>query len=138
MVPITLSLCEAQDITPSFMTLVFQAFAGNSPLVNAMHQHNDTGEGVEKARQKYLKLLELDYSQRWIKATKDDGEIVGAAQWNVYDGAMPPQADLDGPPGTWDTQDDKEWAQYLLRSLMAYRRPILTEATGPVICSYKF
>jgi len=119
------------------MDLVFTAFAGNSPLMNAMHPHNDTPTGIEKARQKYIKLLEIDYSQRWIQVTKEDGELVGVAQWNVYDGAMPPDTKFDGPPGTWDTEDDKEWAQCLLSSLMKYRRPVLLEATGPVICLLK-
>jgi len=128
-----LELCKAEDLTPAVMKLIFDAFGGRSQLMNAMHPHVDTPEGLEKTCLRYQNLSKNDYSQRWVKVMVD-GEIIGVSQWCIYDGPKPPEVDLDGPPGTWDSADDKEWAQSLYRSLMAYRRPIIRAATGPVIC----
>ena len=118
------------------MPVMFGAMAERSQFVNAVYPHNMTPEGQEKHRQTFLFLKGIDPSQRWLKATDNaTGEIVGVAQWNVFDGPKPPEIELDGPPGTWDTQDDKEWAQALFRAYMEDRRKVIREATGPVMCT---
>ena len=109
--------------------------AEQSQFVNAVYPHNMTKEGQEKHCQTLLFVKSIDPSQRWLKATDNaTGDIVGVAQWNVYDGPKPPEIELDGPDGIWDTQDDKEWAQALFRAFMEYRRKVIREATGPVMC----
>ena len=130
----TVDFCKDEDFE-AMMPVMFGAMAGRSQFVNAVYPHNLTPEGQKKHEQTFLYLKSIDPSQRWLKATDNStGEMVGIAQWNVYDGAKPPEIELDGPPGTWDTDDDKEWAQAMFTAYMEDRRRIIREATGPVIC----
>jgi hypothetical protein len=36
--------------------------------------------------------------------------------WNLAEKEKPPAFEMDGPPGTWDTEFDKKYAQALQRS----------------------
>ena len=128
--------CLDSDFNMTMMSIIFDGMNGRNHFINAIRPHNMTPEGRERARQDYLRMKHLDSSSRWIKATdRVTGEMVGMAQWNVYTGEKPPEKDLDGPPGKWDSEDDKEWAVALFRSNMAHRREVLRKATGPVICT---
>ena len=138
--------CSDSDINTPIMALIFDGMNGQNHFINAIRPHNMTPSGREKAREDYLRMKRLDPSSRWIKATTtaspssstNDEELLGMAQWNVYEeGASnrPPEKDLDGPPGKWDSNDDKEWAVALFRSNMARRRKVLRETSGPVICT---
>ena len=126
--------CTDADISMSMMALIFDGMAGQNHFINAIRPHNMTSLGREKAREDYLHMKRLDPSSRWIKASeRATGELVGMAQWNVYED-KPPEKDLDGPPGKWDTEDDKEWAVELFRSNVSHRRKVLRETSGPVVC----
>ena len=129
--------CSDSDINMSMMAIIFDGMNGQNHFINAIRPHNMTAKGREKAREDYLRMKHLDPSSRWLKATdRSTGELVGMAQWNVYEGEKPPEKDLDGPPGKWDSEEDKQWAVALFRSNMVHRRKVLREASGPVICVY--
>ena len=119
------------------MDVMFGAMQGGSAFVNSVYPHNETKEGRDKHRQTFLYIKSVDSSQRWLKVTDTKiNKIIGVANWQVYDGPKPPEVELDGPPGTWDTQDDKEWAQAMFRAYMEDRQRVIREATGPVMCMF--
>ena len=133
---LALDFCKDEDFGP-MVDLMFDAMGARSQFVNAVYPHNMTKEGREKHRQTFLYLKVIDPSQRWLKVTDPAlNQIIGVAQWNVYDGPKPPEIELDGPPGTWDSEDDKEWAQALFKSYMEDRWRVIREATGPVLCMF--
>lgn len=133
---LALDFCKGDDFG-SMIHLMFDAMGGGSQFVNAVYPHNTTTEGRKKHAQTLLYLKSIDPSQRWLKVIDTAlGQIIGIAQWHVYDGPKPPEVELDGPPGTWDTDEDKEWAQALFRSFMEDRRRVIREATGPVMCMF--
>lgn len=116
-------------------TVAFGAMKGMSQFVNAVYPHNETKEGRDKHRQTFLYIKSIDPSQRWLKVTNTaTNEIIGVANWQVYDKEKPLETPLDGPEGTWDNQDEKEWAQALFDAYMEDRRKVIREATGPVMC----
>lgn len=131
------SACEDADFTVSFMDAMFDAINGSSPFVNALYPDNMTLEGREKAVDRHLELKRLDASQKWEKGVETTtGEIAGMAMWNVYEREKPLEMDLDGPPGYWPTEDEREFAKAIFRSFMEYRRKIIKETPGPVMCMY--
>ena len=56
------------------------------------------------------------------------GETIAVSGWNVYEGEKPPEMQLDGPPGIWDTEDDKAWAQALF--LWVYGASLEADSRG--------
>ena len=128
--------CEDTDFTPSFMDTMFDAMNGSSPFVNALYPDNLTLEGRSKALTRHLELKHLDSSQTWHKVVdKTTGRIAGMAMWNVYTEARPQEHDLDAPQGYWPTEDEREFARAIFRSFMVYRRKIMKNTSGPVMCT---
>ncbi|MCJ1313395.1 hypothetical protein MMC25_007073 [Agyrium rufum] len=131
---LVLDHCQDEDF-PEMMDVAFGTMRGMSAFVNSVYPHNMTAEGRDKHRQTFLYLKSVDPSQRWLKVTDTKiNRIIGVANWQVYDGEKPPEDELDGPAGTWDTPDDKEWAQAMFRAYMEDRRRVIREAKGPVMC----
>jgi hypothetical protein len=134
-----ISECTDDDISTRLVDIIFDSMHGRNNLINAIRQHNMTSEGRERARQGYLRMNAMDPSVRWFKATDSQtDEMIGVAMWNVYRDSKPPEKSLDGPPGTWDTEEDKEYAVAMFESFIVYRRKVLREANGPVICTYSY
>ncbi|KAH7396206.1 hypothetical protein BKA66DRAFT_606098 [Pyrenochaeta sp. MPI-SDFR-AT-0127] len=119
----------------SFIPMAFEAMGGRSEFVNTIWPGGLTKEGQDKARLGFLFLKGIDPSCRWIKVTDTDtNEIVGVAQWNVYEGQKPPEVVVDGPPGTWENDTEKEYAQELFKSYMQKRWKYIRENELPLIC----
>lgn len=119
----------------TFVPLTFEAMGGRSEFVNAVWPGGFTSAGQEMTRQRFLFLKSIDPSCKWVKITDTDtNEIVGVAQWNVYDKEKPPEMIVDGPPGTWATDADKEFAQELFKSFMAKRWQYIRENELPILC----
>ena len=75
---------------------------------------------------------------KWIKAVAvASGEIVGFAMYTVIDQKKPPEIDVDGPPGTWADEEEKQYCQALHRSLLALRRKAIRENDLPIMRKYE-
>ncbi|KAL9116194.1 MAG: hypothetical protein Q9227_000565 [Pyrenula ochraceoflavens] len=132
--PLVLDYAKDEDFG-EMMDVAFDAMQGGSQFVNAVYPHNMTKAGRDKHRQTFLYLKNIDPSQKWLKVTDTaTNEIIGVANWQVYDKEKPPEAPLDGPDGTWDDEHEKEWAQAMFAAYMEDRRRVIREATGPVLC----
>ncbi|KAI9843958.1 MAG: hypothetical protein M1837_005999 [Sclerophora amabilis] len=133
---LTLDLCRDEDFR-EMTDVMFDSMAGNNEFVNAIYPHNMTKEGRDKHCARFLRAKNVDSTQRWLKVTDTATcEIIGVIRWNIYDDPQkkPAETQLDGPEGTWDTLDDKQWAQAMFNDYMLDRWKVIREATGPVLC----
>jgi hypothetical protein len=74
-------------------------------------------DGLKMTTMRMLFILSVAPSVWWEKAVDTEtGEIVGGTMWNLCEKEKPPPYDIDGPPGTWETEEDKKYAQALQRS----------------------
>ncbi|CAI6336783.1 unnamed protein product [Periconia digitata] len=125
---------ELRDV----VEMLFSAYAGSSAFVNAVYPHKITQDGIEGldmvvARLQYL--IDIDPSVRWYKVTDSStGEIVSASQWNVYDKEKPPEMLLDGPPGSWATEEDRKYAIEMFESFILPRYARFRQVDLPIIC----
>ncbi|KAF2877607.1 hypothetical protein BDV95DRAFT_535306 [Massariosphaeria phaeospora] len=130
---------QLQSITDSdfqeFVPALFNAMGGYSQFVNALYPGNLSEEGQQKAIQRFIIQKKLDKSLRWCKVTDTElGEIIGVAQWSVILDEKPQEEDIDGPPGTWENDIEKEYCQEIYRSFMENRRRIVRDNSLPIIC----
>ena len=126
--------CSSEERFPEKVSMIFEAMAGKSTVVNPVYPHNLTKEGQERHCRPLLDLKSMNLSQLWLGVRDENKDkIIGVSQWNVYDRYKPPETQLDGPDDIWDTPADKEWAKALFRALMEYWRKVVREATQPII-----
>jgi hypothetical protein len=119
----------------TFVPMTFEAMGRRSEFVNAVWPGGFTKEGQEMSTSRFLFLKSIDPSCRWIKVTDSEAnEIIGVAQWNVYEEQKPQEVIVDGPPGTWKNEDEKEYAQELFKSYMQKRWAFIRENELPLIC----
>jgi hypothetical protein len=123
------------DEFASFVPMTFVAMGGRSEFVNAVWPGGFTKEGQEMSTSRFLFLKKTDSTSQWIKVTDTDtDEIIGVAQWNVYEGQKPPEMIVDGPPETWPSETEKEYARELFKSYMQKRWVYIRENDLPLIC----
>lgn len=132
-----LERANSQDFK-EFVPLIFAAVGGSSEWVNTLYPHNGTQEGQKRATERLLDLKSIDPSIRWYKASDTKtGEIVAVSQWHVYQDVAKPKEDVcDGPPGTWESELEREYAQALFRSFMADRWAAIRENELPIVCEH--
>lgn len=132
--PLTLGY-PIDDEFAKFVPMTFEAMGGRSEFVNTIYPGGLTKEGQQKAKAGFLFLKGIDPSCKWIKVTDTDtNEIIGVAQWNVYESQKPPEMVVDGPPGTWKDDIEKEYAQDLFKSYMQKRWEFIRGNALPLIC----
>ncbi|KAL5114021.1 hypothetical protein ACEQ8H_008077 [Pleosporales sp. CAS-2024a] len=135
--PFELSVVNKEELR-DVLEMLFYAYDESSAFVNAVYPHKITKVGIEGldmvvARLQYL--IDIDPSIRWYKVTDSNtGEIVSASQWNVYDKEKPPEMMLDGPPGSWATDEDKKYALEMFESFIMPRYNRYRQADLPIIC----
>ncbi|KAH7411639.1 hypothetical protein DE146DRAFT_750810 [Phaeosphaeria sp. MPI-PUGE-AT-0046c] len=128
----------AKDELRDVLEMLLYAYNESSAFVNAVYPHKITKDGIEGldmvvARLQYL--IDIDPSVRWYKVTDSStGEIVSASQWNVYDKEKPPEMMLDGPPGSWATDEDKKYALEMFESFIMPRYTTYRQLDLPIIC----
>ncbi|KAJ4377337.1 hypothetical protein N0V83_000162 [Neocucurbitaria cava] len=123
------------DEFASFVPMTFEAMGGRSEFVNTVWPEGFTKEGQEMSRQRFLFLKKIDPTCKWVKVTDNEtNEIIGVAQWNVYEGQKPPEMIVDGPPGTWKDETEKEYAQELFKAYMEKRWKFIRENKLPLMC----
>lgn len=134
--PLEISSVSDDDIR-KFVPDLFEAMGGDNNFVNATYPENLTEEGQKTAAERFIEHGKMDPTVRWCKVVDTDlGEIIGVSQWSVVQLHKPPEVDMDGPPGTWASDKDKEYARALNRSFMAYRREVFRKNELPIMSKY--
>jgi hypothetical protein len=137
--PFELSVVTKDELR-DVVEMLFYAYDESSAFVNAVYPHKITEGGIEGldmvvARLQYL--IDIDPSIRWYKVTNSStGEIISASQWNVYDKEKPQEMMLDGPPGSWATDEDKKYAIEMFESFIMPRYTRYRQVDLPIICKF--
>ena len=112
----TVEKANAEDVD-KIIGIMFKSYGGNNEYINAAFPKGLTEAGHHMTVQRMLFILSVAPSVWWEKAIDSStGEIVGGAMWNLCEKEKPPPFEMDGPPGTWDTEEEKRYAQALQRS----------------------
>jgi hypothetical protein len=99
------------------IAIMFKSYGGKNEYINAVFPRGLTEDGHQITVQRMLFILSVAPSVWWEKAVDSEtGEIVGGAMWNLCEKEKPPAFEMDGPPGTWNTEEEKRYAQALQRS----------------------
>lgn len=108
----------SNDDIREIVHIMFKAYGGKNEYINAVFPHGLTPEGEELTVQRLLFIKGIAPGVTWEKVTdSSNGSIIGGAMWALHEDAKPQRFPLDGPPGTWESQLEKEYAQALFNSL---------------------
>lgn len=101
------------------ITITLESYFGTDEYINAVFPRGLTEEGQKFSVERMLFINSVAPTVFWEKAIDSDtGDIVGGAMWNLCENEKPPPYEMDGPPGTWETEAEKRYAQALQRSLV--------------------
>jgi hypothetical protein len=111
------------EVTPAsnddirrIIRIMFTAYGGKSECMNAVFPCGLTQKGEDLTVQRLLSIKPPGI--KWEKATGlANGSIIGGTMWSLHDSAKPQIFPMDGRPGTWDSELDKEYARALFKSL---------------------
>ncbi len=112
-------ICPADDNDiREIIRIMFKAYGGKNEYINAIYPRSLTEEGLEISIQRLLLFKSSVKGVIWEKVidTVTD-KIVGGAMWLMYTETKPQRFPTDGPPGTWLTDEEKEYAQELNRTI---------------------
>ncbi|CAI6331890.1 unnamed protein product [Periconia digitata] len=105
---------DLRQIIPIF----FKAYGGQNEYINAVFPRGLTKDGEEMTIQRMIFINSVAPTVKWEKITDtSSGKIIGGAMWSLHEDAKPQRFPLDGPPGTWETDLEKEYAKALFDSL---------------------
>ena len=113
---------------------VFEAFGDDYEFVNTLYPGHQTEAGHIKITSRFIALKYSVPNTHWIKAVDvASGEIAGFSMWTVIDNEKPPEVELDGPPGTWTSEEEKDYCRAMHRALVSDRRRIIRNNTLPIM-----
>ncbi|KAF1978728.1 hypothetical protein BU23DRAFT_647084, partial [Bimuria novae-zelandiae CBS 107.79] len=102
--------------------------------INAIFPRSLTEEGFQLNVERMLFIKSVAPTVFWEKVVDTEtGEIVGSAMWNMCVEQKPPPYDIDGPPGTWETESDMAYAQALQRSFAEDENRLWEENELPLL-----
>ncbi|KAF2445160.1 hypothetical protein P171DRAFT_387954 [Karstenula rhodostoma CBS 690.94] len=116
------------------LSIIFKCYRGKNEYINAVFPRALTEKGYQLNVERMLFIKSVAPSVFWEKVVIiETGEIVGGAMWNLCIQQKPPPYDIDGPPGTWETDDDKAYAQALQRSFAEDENKLWEENDLPLL-----
>ena len=113
--PLKLESCTDDDMDRVF-AIISAAFGHEHPYIDACFPDHDKEKGRKIGGERMLAMKRADPNTTFIKVIDTQGKIIAIAKWNVYDGTVPEEIDVDGD--YWQRQDDKEYAQHLFREYL--------------------
>jgi hypothetical protein len=122
---------------PIFIEPIFRSMGGKNHVVHAIYPNNLTEGGQHNAMEQFLILQEKDKALQWIKLVDTDAgtnAIIGVAQWYIIHSERPAERDLESPPGTWASIEEKEYSQAVFRIYMEPRRQVIHENSLQIMC----
>lgn len=108
----------SDDDIRQIIHIMCKAYGGKNEYINAVFPRGLTQEGEDLTVQRLLFIKSIAAGVKWEKVTDSaNGSIIGGAMWALHEDAKPQRFPLDGPPGTWESGLEKEYAQALFNSL---------------------
>ncbi|KAF2689123.1 hypothetical protein K458DRAFT_413425 [Lentithecium fluviatile CBS 122367] len=116
------------------ITIMFCAYAGRNEYINVVFPEGLTPGGHALTVQRLLFIQSVAPCVWWNKVVDEaTGELLGGAMWNLCVREKPPAYEMDGPEGTWDTEEDKRYAQALQRSFVEDEGQIWDRERLPIL-----
>lgn len=113
---------------------IFEAMGNNNEFMNVLYPGHHTPVGQNKIASRFRTMRNASSKSKWLKAIETtSGEIVGFAMWTVIDEEKPPETELDGPPGTWSSEEEKRYCRALHRAFLVDRRKAIRENDLPIM-----
>ncbi|KAL8736507.1 MAG: hypothetical protein Q9166_000299 [cf. Caloplaca sp. 2 TL-2023] len=129
-----LQTCTDEDMHRTF-EIVSSAYGHEHPYIDAVYPSHDTPSGRQTGGDRLLAIKRSDPHTTFLKVTDTaTGEMIAQAKWNVYDGIVPREGELDGD--FWGGEDEKEYARYLFREYLAPRRAAIRASGGRIVCMH--
>jgi hypothetical protein len=101
------------------ITIMFQCYGGTNEYINAVFPRGLTEDGHRLTVERMRFIASVASGVWWEKVIdSESGEVVGGAMWNLCEKEKPPTFEMDGPPGTWNNEAEKRYAQALQRSFV--------------------
>lgn len=118
---------------PRTFAIFSDAFGHDEPLVNAVWPKCDTPAGRASGAERMLDIKNLDPNSTFLKVfDTETGTMIAMAKLNIFKNTIPSELDLDGD--FWEIEEDKEYAQHLVRELLISRREMIRKTGGNVLC----
>jgi hypothetical protein len=131
--PLELSIVTEDADFQKFAPLMFEAIHPNG-FVDACWPNNLDAEAQKLHASGFAFHKSMDSTVTWTKVTDTEtNEIIGVAQWFILKDQKPPEFDFDGPPGTWENDTEKEYAQDIYRSFVRPRRELIRNEELPLV-----
>ena len=124
----------SSDDIDTILRIIFTCYAGKNEYINAVFPNNTTPSGHAVNVQRLQFITSVAPSVFWEKVIDSEtSEIIGGAMWNLCREQKPPPYEIDGPPGTWDNEEDKKYAQALQRSFVEDENRLWAENDLPLL-----
>ena len=134
-----LRLEEATDADfPRLFALMSMSFGHDHPYIDSVYPLHDESSGRLVGSERFLAVKNSDPNTTFLKvvdesispAVGENAQIIGVAKWNVYDGFIPEEIELDGDH--WEDPEAKELAQYFFKEYLRLRRGAIKATEGHV------
>ncbi|KAF7870632.1 hypothetical protein EAF04_004376 [Stromatinia cepivora] len=126
-----IEVCNDDDMHRVF-EIFCQAFGTKHAMIEAIYPNHDTPAGRLTGASRMLDTKNKSPHTTFLKVVDTDtGVMIAKAKWNIWKGVIPPEQDLDGD--YWETEEEKEWAQHMMRDFLIRRRTAIKESGGHLV-----
>jgi hypothetical protein len=132
--PFVVEECTDADM-PCIFELFSVAFGHEHEYCEAVFPDHDTPTGRAAGSERMLSF-KADPVATFIKVVNEAGKTIAGAKWNVYDGEVPPEYELEGD--YWRSQEEKVYTNALFTAYLAPRRTAIKDSGGNLVCTYQF
>lgn len=126
--------CNDTDMDRTF-EIISSAFGHEHPYIESVFPLHATPQGRRLGGQRMLAYKKADQNTTFLKVVDTrTGEVVAVAKWNIYDGSIPDDYELDGD--FWESNNEKEYAQHMFREYLVPRRKAIKDSGGRLVCKF--
>lgn len=129
--PITIQKMSNSDFIRGF-EIISDAFAQDQEFINIVYPNHETPEGRKVGAERLLATQKAQPYTTFIKAVDDSGEMLGIAEWSIFQNHIPDEAGF-GTKEYWDDEQMADYADAMLRQYFVDRRNKLLDTNGNLV-----
>lgn len=123
--------CNDTDMDRTF-EIISSAFGHEHPNIESIFPLQAAPQGRRFGGQRMLASKKADPNATFLKVVDTSTcEMVAQAKWNIYDGSIPDEVELDGD--FWESKNEKEYAQHMFREYLVPRRKAIKDSGGRLV-----
>ena len=126
--------CTDYDM-PRVIVIMSEAFAHDHAYLDAIFPAHDTLQGRQRVGERllYTKIVVGEPKVHFLKVVQtNSGQMIGMAEWEVYDGIVPEVENIDGD--FWPSLDGKEYAQHMYCWYQSKTAEVARRNEGRLVC----